>query len=789
MRSMDTTGDDRYEAEVRWTTHGVAHIRAEDWGSLGFGQGWACARDHLPTIADQVVKVRSERARFHGPGPEGRHVAADLGYLALGVAERAPQLRDQQGPLIRELVLGYVAGINAQMTEALAAGSLPEWCADAAWIRPIQELDYYAYMADIALLASGRNLVGVLGRAEPPGPDGPLPPSPMSALGGAGASEAAPGASNGWAFGRDATASGHGIVVANPHFPWGGEARFWECHLTIPGTVDVYGAALVGTPGVQLGCNRDVAWAHTVSRGSRFTLARLDLVPGQPTRYRFGDEEREMTSRTFEVQVQAPAGNLETVQRTLWRSHHGPMVNLPLLGWGNEVGFTYRDANLDNAAIFEQFLAMDQARSLHDFQQTFESVQGLPWVNTLAADRDGRAWYIDASPTPNLSVEAQHRFIDRVNNDMVGSLLYDARVSLLDGSDPADEWVNEAASSRPGLVPFQRLPQQERTDYVANANDPFWLTNPAAPIEGHSPLHGIERTAPSLRTRQNHRVAGRLAATGQVTTAAALEAMLDNTSLSAQLLVDAVIARCRAAGDTDLVAAAAVLESWDRRFNLDSRGAVLWREIVAGFPPKELRDAGGLFDEPFDPDSPIETPRGLAPPRGPDGHDQVLAAVRRALLGLQSAAIDPDAALGQVQWADRGDRRVPVHGGGEGDGVCNILAPLGALATTSIEPGPAQLDPVPGHTDRTGLAVGGYRCTYGTSFLMSVELTDHGPEGVALLAYGQSGDPRSPHHVDGTESYARREARPILFTDAAIEADPQLKRATVTGIRPTPLDR
>ena len=36
-----------YEADIRFTTHGVAHIRAADWGSLGYGQGWACARDNM----------------------------------------------------------------------------------------------------------------------------------------------------------------------------------------------------------------------------------------------------------------------------------------------------------------------------------------------------------------------------------------------------------------------------------------------------------------------------------------------------------------------------------------------------------------------------------------------------------------------------------------------------------------------------------------------------------------------------------------------------------------------
>ena len=63
----------------------MAHITAADWGGLGFGQGYACARDHLPTIADQIVKVRSERSLHLGPGHEGQHLASDFGYLVLGV--------------------------------------------------------------------------------------------------------------------------------------------------------------------------------------------------------------------------------------------------------------------------------------------------------------------------------------------------------------------------------------------------------------------------------------------------------------------------------------------------------------------------------------------------------------------------------------------------------------------------------------------------------------------------------------------------------------------------------
>ena len=56
-----------------------------------------------------------------------------------------------------------------------------------------------------------------------------------------------------------------------------------------------------------------------------------------------------------------------------------------------------------------------------------------------------------------------------------------------------------------------------------------------------------------------------------------------------------------------------------------------------------------------------------------------------------------------------------------------------------------------------------------------------GANGASKAATGQSGDPRSPHHVDGTEAYAACAVRPLLFRDADIEADPALVRRTVTG--------
>lgn len=200
---------------------------------------------------------------------------------------------------------------------------------------------------------------------------------------------------------------------------------------------------------------------------------------------------------------------------------------------------------------------------------------------------------------------------------------------------------------------------------------------------------------------------------------------------------------------------------------------------MAGFSPAEHRNTGGLFAEPFDPADPLATPRGLAAPLAADA-DQVVAALRAAVGALEAAGVAIDAPLGAVQWARRGDERVPVHGAGEPEGVTNVLAPLGALSNQSLVPGPPRPAPIPERTERTGLAQGGYQVTYGTSFLMTVELTEDGPRGVGLLAYGQSGDDRSPHHLDGTEAYAAKAVRPLLFDDADIDADPNLIQESLT---------
>ena len=169
--------------------------------------------------------------------------------------------------------------------------------------------------------------------------------------------------------------------------------------------------------------------------------------------------------------------------------------------------------------VVEQFLGMGRATDLDEFQQVFAEVQGLPWVNTLAADRIGpRLVHRRVGHTA-----AQHRCPAPLRRPdhrttSIAGLLYENRVALLDGSDPDDEWLDDPDARGPGLEPFSELPQLERRDVLVNANDSHWLDHGGAAARGLTRRSTASRAPPArLRTRQNLLRRQRLAARGGAT--------------------------------------------------------------------------------------------------------------------------------------------------------------------------------------------------------------------------------------------------------------------------------
>jgi acyl-homoserine-lactone acylase len=534
--------------------------------------------------------------------------------------------------------------------------------------------------------------------------------------------------SNAYALGREATASGHGMVLANPHFPWDGPERFYRMHLRIPGTYDVEGVSLIGDPLVTIGHNATIAWSHTVSTARRFVWHRLALVPGQPTSYLVDGVARPMTTRTVTVQ---------NIQHTFYDTEFGPVVVVPgRFDWTDTTAYAITDVNASNNRALDGWLRMGQAHTVGELRSVLDRYQFLPWVNVIAADSTGAALYGDHSVIPRVTPELAAACIPAPFQ-----AFYTATgQAVLDGSTSACALGRDPDAVVPGIFGPSHLPVLIRPDYVTNSNDSYWLANPAQPLEGFARVIGDERTARSLRTRL-----GLLQVQGRSFDAETLwDTTFGNRIHGGELVRDDLVGLCTqhpaataSNGSTvDLTTACDALRDWDLHANLDSRGAHVFREFAS---------AGGIrFADAFSVAEPVTTPRHLAV-----ADPRVLTALADAVQRL--TGLPPDAPLGILQTEPRGAQRVPIHGGRHEEGAFNVItAPLVAGA--------------------------GYpKIVSGSSFVMAVELGAHGPSGRLILTYSQSSNPTSPYYADQTELFSRKGFDTIKYTQAQLSADPNLR--------------
>ena len=762
-----------YQASVKRTSYGVAHITAPDIGSLGYGEGYAAAQDHICNIAHVLVEAKGELASFHGAGDNNKHLVSDLAIRALDIPDKGREAYAEQSAENQQWFIGYAAGYNRYLKDTGRDG-ITSWCRGAPWVREISAEDLMIRM--VALTQTLPRIAPAIANAKPPmsgtGELGAvMASSKMLAQAEQGLSMQGMG-SNGWALGEQRTENGRGMLLANPHYPWTGPNRFWEKHLTIPGEMNLYGVHLLGAPGVAIGFNENVGWTHTVSDSQRVVFYQLQLSPDNPTRYRYDKEWRDMTAHSIAVVVKGENEELATQDHTVWFSHYGPIITLGGMKWTDSEAFAARDANTDNYHAASQWKAMGLATDMTAFMQAHKQYNAMPWVNTIATSADGQAVYLDNSNVGNLSEEAIALWQEQIGKEGLSKRLYDQRgMVLLDGSDSRFEWQLDPESVIPGVVPYRSKPQLLRNDYVFNANDSYWLTHADKPISGFSPLYGKTETARSPRTRMNALLLDKESPYGfageddKFSLQEIQQALFSNRSLTAELLLPGLLSACEGATEVtvaktgvNLERACEVLANFNGRMDIDSAGAVLFREWITRYDYKALLHQGGLFATPFDIDNPVNTPRDLA------DADMARVKLGEAVTVMQEASLPLDSKLGDVQIAYFSGAKLPVHGGIGHEGIANLMVP-GTDDPLSFPLAAQQ------YSNSTFLTNKGYPAVHGSSFILTLSYTDQGPDAQALLTYSQSGDPSSPHYTDQTRLFANKQWRPVLFTDDEISAD------------------
>ncbi|AZF48054.1 acylase [Pseudomonas sp. R2-7-07] len=723
--------------EIRRTTYGVPHIRANDERGLGFGIGYAYAQDNLCLLANEVITVNGQRARFFGPEQatleERNNLTSDVFFTWLNTPDAVEAFWKAQTPQIRQRIEGYVAGYNRYLKEQGA----PAQC-QAAWVRPLVKEDLIKLTRRLLVEGGVGQFAEALVGATPPQAVAAVQPD-AKAFELAAANQqrfTLDRGSNAVAVGRDRSFNGRGMLLANPHFPWAGGMRFYQMHLTIPGQLDVMGAALPGLPVVNIGFNQHVAWTHTVDTSKHFTLYRLTLDPKDSTRYLLDGKSVPLDKTTLTLQVKQADGRVKDVTHTVYSSQFGPVVQWPgKLDWDNHYAFSLRDANLGNDRVLQQWYAMNRAGSLAELQTSVHTLQGIPWVNTLAADDQGQSLYMNLSVVPNVSAAKLAQCSDpRAGLQMI----------MLDGSRSACAWDIDPQAAQAGIFAAAQLPQLQRTDYVQHSNDSAWMANPKAPLTGFSPV--ISQDHIGLGPRARFALQRLQSLEKQPISVSALQNMvMDNEVYLAGQVMPDLLQFCAKQLGTDAAALQALctsLKTWDQRANLDSGlGLVHFINLV-----EHLQQIPDAWRVAFDPAHPLTTPSGLAIDRAP-----VAKALREAMLA-SSTAVDK---LGLSRWGDiQVSGQTPIHGGPQELGIYN------AMQTVPRADGKREV-------------------VSGTSYLQIVTFDDKGPQAVGVLAFSESSNPESNYFKDQTQAFSEKKLRPLPFTDAKIKADPHYQEQRI----------
>ena len=72
-----------YSAEIRRTAYGAPHIKAADFGGLGYGAGYAAAEDNFCDFAERTLTVNGQRSRYFGPGDHNSNILSDIYHRGL----------------------------------------------------------------------------------------------------------------------------------------------------------------------------------------------------------------------------------------------------------------------------------------------------------------------------------------------------------------------------------------------------------------------------------------------------------------------------------------------------------------------------------------------------------------------------------------------------------------------------------------------------------------------------------------------------------------------------------
>ncbi|HEY5645292.1 MAG TPA: penicillin acylase family protein, partial [Pseudomonadales bacterium] len=593
------TGDDSGRTVVYRDTFGVPHIYAPTVEDGLYAQGWAQAQDRPEQLLLNLKMALGELTEVNGDDGVSTSLVSHLfGHVRNAQASMAA-VTDAE----RRRIAAFANGI----TDYYAAHpeDVPSW-----WQHPavtVEMIDAFGRM--FLYNWSIDEALGDLKR-------GGVEPDFVTTQRG----------SNQWAVSPARSASGHAILLIDPHLSWWGPSRFWEMRIHA-GELSGSGVGLAGSPYIGLGHNARIAWAMTTGGPDTADVYRLTLNEAGD-HYRYDGEWRAIEKHV--VGLRFPDG--ATREYTWESSHHGPIVART-----GDTAYAARIAYDNGTNRNRAWEALNFAEDYRGAEAACATLSMFP-QNVMVADTSGNIYYQRTGRVP------------------VRSMAFDWSKPV-DGSTSATEWQGfHPASDHLSVL-------NPPSGYLQNCNIPPDAMIPDSPFSlGNQPdylyasaAYGASRAG--WTNQRGARAIELLSADADVTIEEALAYAVDTRPYGVDRWLEALAKAAPPASPEldDLMA-------WDRHLSRDSTGALkyyFWRLAL-----DESEGIDALRDRLDDHYAIVEG----RPPRSLDLTDAQLELLRagwqNSLQRMREALGSTSEPWGRVFRVGRDGESWPVSGGG-----------------------------------------------------------------------------------------------------------------------------
>ena len=527
---------------IKWDTYGVPHIKAQSKEDLFFAQGWALMHNHANKVLELYGKSRGKGSEYWGE----KYLKNDILVHTLGFERLAVDWDLQQDPEMRLIYSNFVDGINAYLQN-----NLDQIDEKNKAVLPISTKDVNMHgMFVVFTRFIGGDDLGLIQRWPDMG-------------------------SNTYAIGPERSASGNTMLVQNPHLPWYNEFLFTEYHFNLKGR-NMYGANIIGMPGIAIGFNESLGWSHTDNTIDNSDTYELQLIEDG---YELDGKKKDFTIFTKTLKIKQKDGNLKEKEITILNTLHGPVVKKM-----DDKVLAIRLAGTDRANMFLQWWRMLNSKNFKEFESALEMAQ-IPFWNVMYADKYGDIFYLFNGLVP-IRKQDTWEYWNRI---------------IPDGKSE-DIWTE--------YHPYKDLPKLKNPDsgWLQNANDPPWTST--IPIELY-PKDYPGYMAPKRMDFRPQRSARMIIEDNSITFDELVDFKLSTRVEFADRILDDLFKAIDVFGSKKAKEGKAVLERWDRNAEVDSKGMVLFFTWASKFSVSN----NSTYTTDWDINNPINTPDGLADPK------------------------------------------------------------------------------------------------------------------------------------------------------------------------------